>query len=145
MNKGKLSSLPGQWVVILVCAALIIGAIAVVVALQRPEKVTNFDECIEAGGALMESYPEQCSYEGNTYMNEAQQVEGGAYEGMTEEDALERARDLSVPARVVERDGESLPVTMDFVHGRHNFHVRDGEVYRVEIEGESIDSTEPVE
>ncbi len=32
--------------------------------------VTNFDECVAAGGPVMESYPEQCRYDGKTFVNE---------------------------------------------------------------------------
>ena len=121
--------------------AIIIVASVILITMQPPKKVADFEECIHAGGARMESYPEQCSYNGQTYSNEKQRLprESG-YEGMTEDEALLTAEENKIPARVVERDGESLPVTMDFVYGRHNFSVKDGRVYKVEIEGEGTDA-----
>lgn len=58
---------------------------------------------------------------------------------MTEKAALAKAGQDKTPARVVERDGKSLPVTMDFAFGRHNLYVKDGKVYKVEIEGQATD------
>src|SRR5690606_36684980 len=105
--------------------------------IQPPKVVSNFEECIKAGGDRLESYPEQCSYNGKTYVNEEQRLpKESGYEGMTEDEALLVAGDNKVPARVVERDGESLPVTMDFVPGRQNFFVKDNVVYKVQVEGE---------
>lgn len=56
------------------------------------------------------------------------------YIGLTEKAALAKAKQSNIPARVVKRDDEALPVTMDFVSGRYNFYVRDGKVYSVEVE-----------
>ncbi len=98
--------------------------------------VRSFEECRKVGGALLESYPEQCLFDGKTYTNESQSKAGEWYIGLTEEDALARAKDTNVPARVVERDGESLPVTMDYVVGRLNFAIKDGRVINVSVEGE---------
>ena len=64
---------------------------------------------------------------------------------MLEDDALADASNNDIPARVVERDGEPLPVTMDFIEGRHNFYVRDDLVYKVEIEGEAKDDQTSLE
>ena len=67
-------------------------------------------------------------------------VNADDYVGMLEDDALTMAKKSNTPARVVERDDGSLPVTMDLVFGRHNFYVRDSLVYKVEVEGEGEDS-----
>lgn len=32
--------------------------------------VTNFDDCVAAGNPIMESYPRQCSHEGETFTEE---------------------------------------------------------------------------
>lgn len=121
--------------------AVVIIAAGIIAAARPPKEANNFDECVEAGGARMESYPERCSYNGRTFVNEAQILpKETGYVGMKEDEALLLAGENKVPARVVERDGESLPVTMDFVPGRHNFHVRDGIVYKVDIENEGKDS-----
>ena len=50
------------------------------------------------------------------------------YVGLSEEDALAKAKSENKPARVVERNGEALPVTMDFVVGRLNLTVNNGKV-----------------
>lgn len=136
-------------------AALTLGSVMLVVAvclvflaLNPVKKVSNFNECIAAGGARMESYPEQCLYKKKTYFNEAQRMpeepadstNGSEYVGLLEDHALTRASTSNTPARVVERDGEGLPATMDFVYGRLNLYVRDGKVYKVEVEGQAKDA-----
>lgn len=147
MDNNKLNSPGRQWLIIAVCAVVIMVAVVAVTWMKRStDEVTNFEQCRDASGTVMESYPEQCLYDGKTYVNEARQPESGnEYIGLSEEDALERARESSTPARTVERDGESLPVTMDFVFGRHNFMVRDGEVYQVDIEGQATDGSDLIE
>lgn len=136
-----------RWAVIVLGVAVVILTIGVaVLALRPPTVVSTFDQCRKAGGALLESYPEQCSLAGATFVNPASQHAGGVmspeeqvYVGLSEDEALAKAKQAQVPARVVERDGSSLPVTMDFVFGRHNFHVKDGKVMRVDIEGQGSD------
>jgi len=126
--------------------AILILLVAVTISFAllvlRPGRtVSNFEECIQAGGTRMESYPEQCMYKKKTYSNQMQELpKEESYIGMKEEDALQAAKDNNTPARVVERDGEGLPTTMDFVFGRHNLYVKDGAVYKVEIEGQAQDS-----
>jgi hypothetical protein len=53
------------------------------------------------------------------------------YIGLTVDEATALAESESRPARVVEEDGESLPVTMDFIENRLNFVVVDGKVTEV--------------
>lgn len=33
-------------------------------------KITNFEECVAAGNPVMDSYPEQCSANGQTFVKE---------------------------------------------------------------------------
>jgi hypothetical protein len=98
------------------------------------KQITTFQECKDAGGTIGESYPEQCFFRGKTFVNN-RSTEDINYVGMTEQMALDQAKEINVPARVVERDGESLPVTMDYVEGRLNLYVKNGIVYRLSIEG----------
>lgn len=120
--------------VILACLGVAV-VIALVLRGSTLKYVDNFAECKTAGGAILESYPEQCSVNGRTFVNMAQISNGSEYVGLSEQAALDKATSNNVPARVVERDDESLPVTMDYVVGRHNLHVRDGHVYKVQVEG----------
>lgn len=86
----------------------------------------------------MESYPEQCMINGKSFTNTRQTVDSpDQYVGLSEKQALEKAKTEGKPHRVVERDGESLPVTMDFAPDRLNFYVDNGTVTRVEVEGET--------
>ena len=65
---------------------------------------------------------------------ETEEVEGDAeveYIGMSEEEALEQAEEDGEVARVVSRDGEDLPVTMDFMPDRLNFTIEEGVVVDV--------------
>lgn len=144
MNTEKKSR---TWL-LLVVAVLLIAAIATVLIWQlrdtESQTVSNFEQCRDAGGAIMESYPEQCLVDGQTFINEEQVngiddsedvvTPGDEYVGLEEQEALDRARDNDQAARVVERDGESLPVTMDLSHGRLNFTVEDGVVTSVYVE-----------
>ena len=128
-------------------ATFLIGVVAIlfvsIVARQlRPEReISDFQDCRDAGGAILETYPEQCRINNNTYNNEAQSTlptpdQGVDYIGMKEIDAMTTAEKDGAKVRVVERDGEGLPVTMDFIVGRYNLYVRDDVVYKVEVEAE---------
>ncbi len=54
-----------------------------------------------------------------------------AYIGKTEKAAGELAEANELPWRVVEREGEKLPVTMDYRPERLNFFIKDGKVFKV--------------
>ena len=54
--------------------------------------------------------------------------EPNGYVSLFEEDALAKAKSENKPTRVVERNGEALPVTMDFAVGRPNLTVNNGKV-----------------
>ena len=128
--------------VLLWAAAVIICIVAViaVVVLMREKSdkdINNFQTCKNAGGAILESYPEQCMLNGKSFTNETQSVDSpaNAYIGLTEQTALDKAQAENKPARIVERDGEPLAVTMDFMPGRLNLSVNDGKVDKVQVEG----------
>lgn len=126
----------GPWLVIAALAVVIIGVVAALQYYVKPVAVNNFEQCRAATGEVMESYPEQCYYKDRTYVNQKQRPpKEMGYVGMSEDEALLIADENNVPARVVERDGESLPATMDFMPGRNNLYVRDNVVYKVTIEG----------
>ena len=120
----------------LVC---VVAVIVVVVLMQEKsdKDVNNFQTCKDAGGAILESYPEQCMLNGKSFTNETQSVDSpaNAYIGLTEQTALDKAQAENKPARIVERDGEPLAVTMDFMPGRLNLSVNDGKVDKVQVEG----------
>lgn len=146
MIKQKQVSVKGA---IITLAVLAVGVTAATLyAAQNPiKRVRNFDECIAAGGARLESYPEQCMYNKKSYVNEEQYVpeepvtsDGSEYIGLSENDAFVLAKESHVTARVVERNGESLPMTMDYRQGRHNLYIRDDKVYKVDVEGGAVDT-----
>lgn len=124
----------------LVAALTIIGlAITFLLVVRQPSKdITDFQSCKNAGGAIMESYPEQCAMNGKTFINDKQSLNDDVseYVGLTEQAALDKAVSTGKAARVVERDGESLPVDASFQPGRLNFHVRDDKVITVVVEAE---------
>jgi hypothetical protein len=134
-----------QKMVAILGAAVVLLTIVIAALLLRPATVVaNFEQCKKAGGALLESYPEQCMIGGTSFTNSAQAAEAdtSGYIGMTESDALAKAKQSNAPARVVERDGEGLPATMDFIFGMHNFYIKDGKVYKVDIVGQAADAQE---
>lgn len=73
---------------------------------------------------------------GGDSVNVTNTDEPKGYVGLSEEDALAKAKSENKPARIVECSGEALPVTMDFVVGRLNLTVNNGKVEKVEVEGE---------
>lgn len=127
------------WGGIAVGVCLLVGGIAtaIIIRSQRENAVHDFQTCKQYGGSVAESYPERCYIYGKSFSAASQSQPGVSdeYIGLSEMVAKEKAKDAGIPARVVERDGESLPVTMDYVPGRLNFSVRNGFVYHVEIEG----------
>ena len=129
--RGKTMKLIGAIAVLCLAVA---GLVILVVTITN-KQVSTFDECRSAGGTIGESYPEQCFFRGQTFVNN-HATDDISYVGMTEEAALNQAKETNVLARVVERDGESLPVTMDYVEGRLNLYVKNGVVYKVSVEGE---------
>lgn len=42
--------------------------------INRDPVVTDFQSCVDAGNPRLESYPEQCVYQGQSYINPAQNV-----------------------------------------------------------------------
>ena len=126
--------------------SIIIGVVVVAAALAAiygythragaPGDIRNFAQCIKAGGARLESYPERCMLNGREFVNEDQKVQFDAsdYIGMSEQAAISRAESEGRAARVIERDGQSLPMTMDLVMGRLNLTIENGQVSRVDVE-----------
>lgn len=56
-------------------AVFVLIAAAVLIAWQhinRDSSINSFDECVAAGNPVMESYPEQCSSGGRTFVNPKQ-------------------------------------------------------------------------
>jgi hypothetical protein len=125
------------WVVMAVLVLSIAGvAVFMWVKSMDKQSINSFHDCQQAGGSIAESYPEQCFIDGKSFTNPDQipNTSTDDYSGLGEKAAMSKAEQDNIPARVVERDGESLSVTMDYVPGRLNFYVRDGKVEKVEVE-----------
>ena len=123
-----------------ICIALaIVVVITFVTMTQRTDNmIDSFQACKDAGGRIAESYPEQCFINGKSFTNDQQSLDDRSVEyiGLTEQEVLDRASRANKAARVVSRDDEALPVTMDFMPGRLNLHIKNGKVYKVQVEGE---------
>lgn len=124
------------WVIITLCiTVLLVGYLALL--WQSSKDATDFQSCQKAGGAILESYPEQCMINGKTFTNDSQShSDTQEYIGLSEAAALDVAARAHKAARVVERDGESLPVDASFQPGRLNFHIANDKVVTVVVEGE---------
>ena len=143
-EQAKQKQIAWRWAIVVLCVLLgaaIVGAVLLNIAPGK--NVQNYEECKAAGGTIAESYPEQCMINGKTFVNSGGDSGNATntdkpkgYAGLLEEDALAKAKSENKPARVVERNGEALPVTMDFVVGRLNLTVNNGKVEKVEVEGE---------
>ena len=63
-------------IVISLLLVLAAGLTVLTVVLQKEDSTktnpSTYAECLTAGGVVMESYPEQCSFEGQTFVNEDQ-------------------------------------------------------------------------
>lgn len=137
-QKEEVKKLRLLWLLLIGIGLVLVAGSFIWLQHDSNTSVDNFQTCKDAGGVIAESYPEQCFIDGKSFVNDAQTVDadGSDYIGLTEQAAFDQAERENKPHRVVERDGESLPVTMDYVTGRLNFYVRDGVVYRVDVEGE---------
>lgn len=136
-TKLKRSSL---WLLLFVVGAIIVAIIVlmIVFAKQSTPSASDFASCKSAGGSILESYPERCVLNGQSFTNEDQTIVPSSqeYVGLSEEAAMSKASQAGKAARVVQRNGEDLPVTMDFAPGRLNLYIQDDKVYMVQVEGE---------
>lgn len=128
------------WLVVASVTVIVIAAVVALLFAKRDKDINSFQSCKDAGGKILESYPEQCALNGKSFTNDAQSDYSNtdAYIGLTEQAALDKARTENKTVRVVERDSESLAVTMDYMPGRLNLSVKDGKVYQVQVEGEEL-------
>lgn len=138
MGQAKQSNWRWLIVTLVIAVVVLIGAVAYAVFFQGKD-VNSFQACKEAGGNMTQDQPQQCEINGKTFTDKADkesdsQTEQSGYIGLTEQEALDKAKQEDREARVVERDGESLLVTMDISHGRVNLTVEDGKVVDVYIE-----------
>lgn len=136
-DSHKEKSVLGKIVTIVIIALVIALMVGIYTLVHDNKAISTFAECKDAGGVILENYPEQCRINDQTFVNEEQTVDATiGYVGLSEQEALDKAARENIVARVVERDDEVIPVTMDFVLGRYNLHIRDGKVYHVEVERE---------
>ncbi len=68
----------------------LLGLLVLIVACQEQVPITSFEECAAAGNPIMESYPRQCSANGQTFVEEVDEVvqAGLAFHECTEEEKL---------------------------------------------------------
>lgn len=75
MNRPVRTSRPIPPKVLAICLTVVLLAIAAFISyrvLSDDPNVTDFDSCVAAGSPVMESYPEQCAYQGQTFVNPRQ-------------------------------------------------------------------------
>ena len=53
--------------------AMLIGFAVVGIVKRQQTTITSFDECVEAGNPIMESYPERCYAEGKSFVREIEE------------------------------------------------------------------------
>lgn len=140
--------------VLIICGVVLLALIGVAAwYVVASAKITNFNECRDAGGKIIDGSPDQCKIYGKAFSDTEQdkttppeqsdKTQGQQYVGLTIEAANQKAEREGTPHRVVKRDGVSLPMTMDLVGGRLNFTVADGIVTAVEVESVEIKSSKP--
>jgi hypothetical protein len=83
----KAFSIPHLLIILIVIGLL--AAIGWYVWKNNQKTITNFEECKAAGNPIMESYPEQCSANGQTFTNTTQKVDKPAETKKTETKYLE--------------------------------------------------------
>jgi hypothetical protein len=42
--------------------------------LTKPDRITDFKTCVDGGNPVLESYPEQCTYNGQSFINPTQNI-----------------------------------------------------------------------
>lgn len=133
--------------IMLVCVTVaIIATATVIVVYSTKTPASSFQECKDEGGTITEGdagTPDTCEIDGMFFEEALQSSDGNKapdtndaqqYIGLDEEAAMKLAEKNNETARVVERDGEALTVTMDLREGRLNFTVKDGKVTGVDVE-----------
>lgn len=153
VKSNKVNVIIAIQIVIIVILAVAVG----VLAGQKPVIITNFEEC----DALRESITTRntnsnggkrvCKINGERFYEEGMIEEDAnnesagslssaeeAYMGLTEEEAVAKAESLNVPVRILERDGQFFPMTMDLVHGRVNLTINNNKVTAVQIEDAQV-------
>ena len=65
----------GQVLLLILVIGLIGGVGYFVYQRQNEPVITNFEECVAAGNPVMESYPEQCAADGETFTNSEQAID----------------------------------------------------------------------
>lgn len=138
MANNKRKQMSRYWIIAVLTVVAVVVAGALLWKPGTDKNIDNFESCKDAGGAILESYPEQCMLNGKSFTNSAQvpkSSSGDEYVGLTEQAALDKAKSNNKAARVVERDGEPQSMTMDYMPGRLNLSVKDGKVYKVQVEG----------
>ena len=135
---------------------LFLGVTVAILAGQPPQIVANFEQCKEVfGSKIVETktwtrVERACDINGerfyerdmNSQSNEndsqdstsEEQPRASEFIGLTEEQAMQKAEDSNTPIRVLERDGNPLPATMDLVEGRVNLYIKDGVVKKAIVE-----------
>ena len=137
-TKKKRTTVPKVGVILALISLVVVVAVVMFMLSKSSKEINSFQSCKDAGGVTLESFPEQCVLRGKSFTNDEQSndTSSSGYVGLTEDVALSKASSENKPARVVERDGEALPVTADYSPGRLNLYVRDGKVYQVHVEGD---------
>ena len=142
-------------IVIIIILAITVG----VLAGKETRIVTNFEECNAISGSVTTektkifSKKRVCEINGERFYEERMIEEDTnddsgkvedmtpaeeAYIGLTEEEAVAKAESLNVPVRILERDGQFFPMTMDLVHGRVNLTINNNKVTAVQIEDAQV-------
>lgn len=70
-NYANLANNVWKWpmLVILVLGATLAGGFIMYEQFRGPQSVRDFEDCVQAGNPVMESFPEQCTADGKTYIN----------------------------------------------------------------------------
>lgn len=66
MNKRLLAGVVGM----VVLALVVIGYYVVIPMLNNKQAVTNFEQCAATGQPVLESYPRQCNYNGQHFVED---------------------------------------------------------------------------
>lgn len=64
------------WVIVVLVAVLIVGGLVLSQTRESQVVVTSFEECVAVTGIAAESYPRQCFYNGQTFVEAIEDIEG---------------------------------------------------------------------
>lgn len=73
-NNHELGRIEKSFIILLVVVLVGVGFFVWQMGKDKESQISNFDECVAAGNPVMESFPEKCTANGQTFTNSEEQI-----------------------------------------------------------------------